>query len=669
MIDPIVITIGNESHTSYGVTLHTEQKTVATDIDVVVGDSNLAKENIVKGVTLLGVEGNAPGSAEIEGKMDKVEGGTSGNLVSLTNDGNAQDSGVAASTIGTLSSGKMDKIFAAQTGNLIAFDAQGNASDSGLKTSKVAQIDGYYDGMTVGASDQLVSMRKIRDQVPYLFRASGGGNDIGNRLNDKIVGGTIAWNQLNNRAISSFTENGVTFSISQVGKIKITGTATANASWWAHSGILRAVTGHKVLIQFDSVEGIRFGDLNASKVVEPVSTANYGFYVTEGTVCNYESYVQFFDLTQMFGSTIADYVYSLEQATAGAGVAWFKKLFPKPYYEYNPGELMSVCTNAHITRGFNAWDGEKAIVIGGNEYYVNGTYGTLSLDGEEITVTANKFTPAHNGIITASSPSETLCINLSWSGYRNGEYEPYVEHRYPLSPIELRGIPKLDSANNLYYDGDTYEKDGTVTRKYYQYTFTGNETFVTQSSFGSIKMVSFAPSDNELPYMMSVGDVYSGEGFIATNILIAGSQGDGEHIARRYNDFRIFYPNTYANVKAYINAKNAANTPITVIYPVRDAITETADPFTDPQIVDDWGAEEYVDTRDVPMPVGHDTLYSANLRDKLQMLPNAPANTGDYIVHYDATTRTCTFKPFAEAVATALNLMTLNMSNTNNEGE
>ena len=39
-----------------------------------------------------------------------------------------------------------------------------------------------------------------------------------------------------------------------------------------------------------------------------------------------------FDLTQMFGSTIADYIYTLEQNTAGSGVAWFRKLFPKDYY-------------------------------------------------------------------------------------------------------------------------------------------------------------------------------------------------------------------------------------------------------------------------------------------------------------------------------------------------
>lgn len=55
--------------------------------------------------------------------------------------------------------------------------------------------------------------------------------------------------------------------------------------------------------------------------------------------------IQFFDLTQMFGSTIADYIYSLEQATTGAGVAWFKKLFPADYYPYSEPTIISSQTD------------------------------------------------------------------------------------------------------------------------------------------------------------------------------------------------------------------------------------------------------------------------------------------------------------------------------------
>ena len=61
---------------------------------------------------------------------------------------------------------------------------------------KKADNNGYYQDMTVGDAEQLVSTISTEDKVPYLFRTSGGSVDIGNRENDTIVGGTIAWNQL-----------------------------------------------------------------------------------------------------------------------------------------------------------------------------------------------------------------------------------------------------------------------------------------------------------------------------------------------------------------------------------------------------------------------------------------------------------------------------------------
>ena len=63
-----------------------------------------------------------------------------------------------------------------------------------------------------------------------------------------------------------------------------------------------------------------------------------------------------FDLTQMFGSTIADYIYSLEQANAGAGV-----------YKGSVDLVSSLPANASLgdlytvdeDGGSYVWDGEK----------------------------------------------------------------------------------------------------------------------------------------------------------------------------------------------------------------------------------------------------------------------------------------------------------------------
>ena len=90
------------------------------------------------------------------------------------------------------------------------------------------------------------------------------------------------------------------------------------------------------------------------------------------------------DLTAMFGSTIADYIYSLEQSTAGAGVALFRQIFYKDYYAYNAGgtkvSVDSVngeptCPNAQITFGQTIYGGEFDSVTGKltSKYNADGT--------------------------------------------------------------------------------------------------------------------------------------------------------------------------------------------------------------------------------------------------------------------------------------------------------
>ena len=93
---------------------------------------------------------------------------------------------------------------------------------------------------------------------------------------------------------------------------------------------------------------------------------------------------------------------------------------------------------------------------------------------------------------------------------------------------------------------------------------------------------------------------------------------------------------TAADLKTALSGK-------TLWYYLETPTTETAEPYTNPQIVDDFGTEEYVDyayaqgTRDVAIPVGHETEYMANLRDKLQKIPALPATAGDYKLRVTVT--------------------------------
>ena len=279
---------------------------------------------------------------------------------------------------------------AASAASLVIEDAldedSTNALENGVITkefAKKANIDGAYESMTVGNAEQLVSTVFVNDEEPYNFRTAGGSADIGDREYDTIVGGTVAWNQLVrngdfSNGTSKWSLQGNTATVAD-GVCTVTAQAKTTGIFQA----IDVIAGHKYISLFDykmsdASQNLKYW-MNKGAVtgnLAPSTSWAHFSYVficntTEKATCNcvydladsdWQPFSvrneMFIDLTQMFGSTIADYIYSLEQANAGAGVAWFKKLFPKPYYAYNAGELMSVNTSAHNTVGFNAWDEE-----------------------------------------------------------------------------------------------------------------------------------------------------------------------------------------------------------------------------------------------------------------------------------------------------------------------
>ena len=125
------------------------------------------------------------------------------------------------------------------------------------------------------------------------------------------------------------------------------------------------------------------------------------------------------DLTAMFGSTIADYIYSLERNTAGAGVAWFRNLFPKDYYAYNAGE--TTCVSA----------------VNDDPYWkktVDWTSAAGTVYSWTLEALTGKLTVTHAGI--------TLNGSESWSGGgTNGFY------------TQVNGLNKLNNyANSILCD-------------------------------------------------------------------------------------------------------------------------------------------------------------------------------------------------------------------------
>ena len=189
-----------------------------------------------------------------------------------------------------------------------------------------------------------------------------------------------------------------------------------------------------------------------------------------------------FDLTLMFGT-------GNEPST----VEEFEALFPLDYYAYNEGKLLSVTATGIETNGFNAYNHAtgKALLLGGYKYQVSGTYTALDFNGEAPTLDADGcFTPSENGELTITGGNDTdTCVHFVWSGYRNGEYEPYWSAVRQLPITTLAGKKDgVGASVTIFGDGlksvdsvfDEITANGAVKR-IFKYTITGNETW---SSFG-----------------------------------------------------------------------------------------------------------------------------------------------------------------------------------------
>ena len=621
--------------------------------------------------------------------MNIAKTGTSGNVDTYT-------------ITATLTSGDVETLsFDVTNGSVTSVNGRTGA------VTGLAEQDGYYEDMSVGSAEQLISSTYVSDSVPYVFRTSGGSADIGDRdFEDAIVGGSVAWNQLLNKTYypSTTTDNGITFTNNGDGSVSVSGTASALAEYilgmQGSSNISANVPkGHKVLLcgspsggsissyflvdNSQSSNKYDYGNGNVYEVTSNYNVASVRIRVASGTAITgtLKFVPQFFDLTAKFGSTIADYIYSLEQSEAGKGVAWFKALFPKPYYAYNAGSLIHVNASAHNTIGFNQWDEEWE--VGG--FNSNGTGNNNYTDrirsknyipilpstsyyfesGASLFNKMMVFYDADKNIITVqygnglfTTPSNAcyckfsstngdygavynhdICLNISWDGERNGEFEPFVKHEYALdSDLVLRGIPKLDANNKLYFDGDEYANDGTVTRRY-GIVDLGSLSWNGANADGRVNATTALPSTPK--YDTSASSTYNlitNKYLSFTRVQWYNASADGITICGSGygTDGRIGIVDSSLANKSQSDVKTALSG-VYLVYELATPTTESADAFTSPQIIDDFGTEEFVvtETSGVAMPVGHKSRYTANLKAKVEMAPNSPDSNGLWLVQHN----------------------------------
>ena len=574
-------------------------------------------------------------------------------------------------------------------GDIIA-DMDGAIDD--LDENK-ADKNGEYDYLTAGLANQLKSSVMTSDSQPFNFRTTGGSSDVGDREYLEMVGASAVVNQL--RTIPSTettTINDVAFTNNGDGTITVNGTASDDAVF--DLGILTLETNGKYLLigcpkggsvntyyygnasYVDGGDGYIFNVTNA-----PVGSGNR-IYVKSGTQVNNLTFMpMLINLTAYFGSnTIPDYIYSLEQGQAGAGITWIRNNCPilLEYHAYSQPTMKHVSgVTGYETTGVNQWDevwelgyittsGNNASsttnirsknyipVISGQDYYFMcpdraNVYATVCwYDSSKAFISSNQY--VHNEVLTSptnasymrfsmydaygSTYGNDIQINLHWSGEMDGTYHPYEKHTYEISgDVTLRGVYKLDANNEPYCDGDVWDSEGNLNRRY-----------------GIHEIVPANIQNNGKDTTVNIYKAFynvTGRAY-TTNVIcdrFVRGMGDMTVSARTTsNGIEFKLPFAVIGVNADDDAQTVmlpaaktwfTNNVTTIVYELATPTTEDAPSYTSPQICNDWGTEEFLGT--VEIPVGHNTKYPQNLRDKLQHLPDMAESDGDYIIRQDGT--------------------------------
>lgn len=238
--------------------------------------------------------------------------------------------------------------------------------DTALDTTSTNAVENRAVASAINEIAGEISSSNTSDDEPYLLRDSESGT--ADRMVDELVGGTVAWNQILENGDFS---NGTT---SWSGLESVTDGIAISITRARYQTVFQNKTTYYEHIYFfgsivtaDSSKELAFAIYNDNSAVsvgqfnviantfstqEKIVMGNNGNRVaisnwSAGDAVISMKHFMCIDLTKMIGSAIANYIYSLEQATAGAGVAFFRKLFSEDYYAYNAGELMSVKATAH----------------------------------------------------------------------------------------------------------------------------------------------------------------------------------------------------------------------------------------------------------------------------------------------------------------------------------
>ena len=582
-------------------------------------------------------------------------------------------------------------------------------TDAEEELDNKADIDGTYPSLTAGLAEQLLSSNRVVDQTPYLYRQTALGKANATRaLMRKIVGGSVVWNQLvpNARKSGTATPPGT----QTYNSVVIEASLKSSHVYFVSAKVTYSgsISSLRMFIQVvGSVYGNPAIDIAANStkkadwLLRPgvnVASFNLGLSnlissqkLTSDDAWSYDN-VFAVDLTAMFGATIADALFGYSDKAEAIAKLKEWGFFAKDYYEHDPGTIRSVeGVSAKETVGFNLWDEKWEVgyidsngantastvnirsknyipILPNTTYYLRIGYTTVVYcpaffyDVDKNFISASIQQVWNRTIVTPSNAAymrfyinaaygatykNDICINLS-DPQRNGTYEPYVKHAYPLdSTKEWRGIFKLDENNNLYADGDIYPPSGEASRRY------------ALLDLGTLNWTVFAVPGTEYSAFRaamptnSIGTIAGGRSAVCEKYVVISPRAmayqnmpdksvdvcDGNLSASKYVLIR---DDSYTDAATFKTAMSG----VYLLYELATPTTETAEPYIEVQVVDKDGTEQFVTSGIVP--VGTYTEYPEDLVGKLDSIPNPPTAAGRYVLQATVASGKVTYAWAAE---------------------
>jgi len=532
--------------------------------------------------------------------------------------------------------------------------------------------------------------------IPYKF------DIVGNKANadvysgftatlEKLQGVSLAFNQLYYKDAPAGTEtkNGVTFTKNSDGSWTVNGTATADAIKNVGKSLTdEIVIGHKYLIHgckgegsnstffltFNSV-GYASNDYGSGAVFTHPNNA-YGRFIaivikSGVTVENVKFYPQLIDLTLMFGNNaripnglngtnVLEYAIDGDLDRVVSPAAIFNRLFPKPYYPYNAGTIVSVKTDGKLKiTSKNAFDG--VLEQGGIQLADGGNYSTtvavrsknyIKVIPEQIYVLfqesvagittryIHEYDEDNNHLGNQYLATQTKSVLLSpnthyvrFSYFRtdgdispadvvdvyfqlrhSGDHLSYAEHEiieHDIPSVELKGI--------YGQTGDTYEASGKKTVRYGVVDL-GTLTWNYDSS--NIRFYCYLDTAKSVPQSNIVANALCQKYEVGTasNTLPTASL---DKILSLWT--RLGHTDLYVKDTAYTDAatfKTAMNGVYLVYELASDTETfETA--YTSILDIDDMGTLEFTQpATNIYSPVGHRTEYQPYAADMIKTNKN-----------------------------------------------